>query len=150
MQKKLAICQRRKGRTCRDSHRTSEGIHEIMPARAACRNERLLQRRNQQVTLTVRQESTHCSLCSRFRQWGTIRQQSVRNGPFNNRSSRSESKRNPLADALDAPFSGESVLFTRVECFSVVRRQPTIDARSGNHFLQADLSVPIDSIMAES
>src|SRR5258706_7612307 len=80
MQTKLAICHRIKGRTCRDSHRISEGIHEIMPARAACRNERLLQRMNQQVTLAVRQDSTHCSICSRLRQWGTISSAIGRNG----------------------------------------------------------------------
>jgi len=34
MQRKLAICHRRKGQTCRDSHRISEGINEIMLARA--------------------------------------------------------------------------------------------------------------------
>jgi hypothetical protein len=34
MQRKLAMCQRRKGRTWRNSHRISEGIHEIMLVRA--------------------------------------------------------------------------------------------------------------------
>ncbi len=86
-----------------------------MPARAACGNERLLQRKNHQVTLTVRQGSTHCSICSRFRQWGTIREQSVGMDPLtigvhvrNSTATHSQMR--------SKHFSGESVLFTGVDC----------------------------------
>src|SRR6266404_7072701 len=103
MQKKLATCQRIKGRTCRESHRISKGIHEIMPARAASRNEGLLQRKNQQVTLTVRQDSTHRSICSRFRQWGNDSRGIGRNGSVDNRSARSEFNRNPTGKLNRGP-----------------------------------------------
>jgi hypothetical protein len=91
-----------------------------MPARTVCRNERLLQRKNQQVTLMVRQDSTHRSICSRFRQWGTIRARSVGMDPFNNRRARSEFDRNPSADA-PRHLCGESVLFRRMGCFRLAR-----------------------------
>jgi hypothetical protein len=67
-----------------------------MPARAACRNERLLQRKNQQVILTVGQDSTHRSIGSRFRHWGTIRQQSAGMDPFLVGERGSEFNRNPF------------------------------------------------------
>jgi hypothetical protein len=45
-------------------------------------------------------------------------------------------------------FSGESVLFTRVDCFRVARNPPRIDAKCGDHFLQADFSLLIAAMIS--
>ena len=53
MQRKLAMCQRRKGRTCRNSQRISEGIHENMgPASLRTRNTALAE--EIEITLWIR------------------------------------------------------------------------------------------------
>src|SRR5262249_43231712 len=45
MQTRLAACQRRNGRTCRDSQRISEGIHELIPFPGLRNNEFCFRRR---------------------------------------------------------------------------------------------------------
>ena len=49
---------------------------------------------------TGRQNSTHGSLCSRFRQRETIREPIAQSGPVNHRSARSEFNRNPIPGPL--------------------------------------------------
>jgi hypothetical protein len=83
----------------------------------------------------VRQDSTHVSLSSRFRQREAIRELIVQSGSVNHRSARSEFNRNP--------FPGPYALLPRVGWFRrlvyvrAASNWSAIGAKFGDRFLQA-------------
>src|SRR5213594_1725546 len=81
MQRKLATCQRRKGRTCRYSQRISEGIHENMVGCAAFRLCKTVAADELPNYVGYRDSSTVSSRCSQSRHWQGVFRYSGRIGP---------------------------------------------------------------------